>query len=513
MVRGTAKRREAAPGYWRVPSPWLLLNSMGFTISLLVTLVIVSVIGVMVPQGAPESAYSAKYGALFGRLIVVLGFDHIFRVWWYVTLWGVVVAGLLVCSFNRLPFIVRSAFGKTFLRSPSDFKTYRLNAELGASSPAVEAMSEVKSALKRRGFRLHECPTSGNTMRPAFARKGGLERFGPFVTHISIVVILLGGMLGSILASRHNQPATGGQTFEVPDLSHRASLRFHAKRLLGRVSELDLLRDEMAYMDWRALPEIPEKKVLFKVRVDDFEIERTPEGRIADYKTTATVLDPDSLFTKVIEVNEPLVYEGYYFYQSSYGYSSRTVELVGLVVTDKTGASVTGRIDLPPSTPVGIPGTELTVEVTDFIADFIYDIETKTAKSRSEEHRNPAVKIVVYRDGVRQFDQWLMFRSMESHSSKDEEYDFRIVGYDPTVYTVLEARTHPVIDVVWTGFGLGVVGIFLSFYVTQRRVWIGVVEGKDNSSEVLLAAASHKGREAFRKEFEEIVEGLRGRLK
>lgn len=513
MDRRSAKRRQAAPGYWKVPSPWLLLNSMGFTIGLLVTLVIVSVVGVIVPQGAPESAYATKYGALFSRLIMVLGFDHVFRVWWYVTLWGVVVASLLVCSFNRLPFIIRSAFGKTFLTNASDFKTYGLKAGFLASSPPDEVMSEVKSVLKRRGFKLYEGHPSGNTMRPAYGHKGGLERFGPFVTHMSIVVVLVGGMLGSILASTHNQPAAGGQTFEVPDLSHRSSLGFQARRLLGNVSEKDLLRDEMGYMDWRRLPDIPEKEVLFRVRVDDFEIETTPKGRIADYKTTATVFDPDSLFTKVIEVNEPLVYKGHYFYQSSYGYSPRSVETVGLVVTDKTGAPVTGRMDVPLSTPVKIPGTEVTVVVTDFIADFVYDLETKTAASRSEEHRNPAVKIVVYRDGVPQFDQWLMFRGMEGHSSKDEEYDFRVVGYDPAMYTVLEARTHPIIGVVWTGFGLGVVGVFLSFYVTQRRVWIGVVEGKDGSSEVLLAATSHKGREGFRREFEELVIELKGRLK
>ncbi len=502
-----------SPGHWSIPTPWHLLNSMGFTIGLLVVLVIASAVGVIVPQGAPQQVYLQKYGSILGRLITLVGIDHLFRVWWYVALWAVVVAGLLVCSINRLPFIIRSAFGRPTLANPADFKTYAMNASFEYPGPPDEALSAVRSLLKRKGFRLHEAGRQASGMVSILAHRGGMDRFGPFVTHMSIVVVLAGGMLDSILSTTHDQPAYGGQTFEVPDLSFKEDLGYQLDRLLGGMSEDERLHREMELMDWRRLPDVPEKRISFTVRVDSFRIETTPEGGVADYKTTATVFDPDSLFTFVIEVNKPLVHKGYHFYQSSYGYSSRKVEDVRLLVTDKAGVPVDGVVTLPFLVPVEVPGTGVTVEATDFAADFVYDIESRTGMSRSEEHRNPAVRIDVYRDGVKQFDQWLMFREMGAHPSKDEEFDFKIMGYDPEVYTVLEVRTHPLMDVIWTGFGIGVVGLFLSFYVTQRRVWAGVKEGAEGASEVLMAAASRRGRRGFGAEFKAMVEKLRGKSK
>jgi cytochrome c biogenesis protein len=510
------RKKEGVKGRrtgWTVPTPWHLLNSMSFAIGLLAVLMIVSAVGVIVPQGAPDSVYLSKYGGLFGRVLLAAGFDDTFRVWWYVALWAIVVASLLVCSFNRLPVIIRLAFGKPLLSAPADFKTYTFNANLKCKIPPDKALAEVESALKRRHLRIYRGGETARGFRSLLAHRGDLERLGPFITHMSLVLVLIGGMLAAVAGSRHNQPAYSGEFFEVPDLSHRKSLAYHADKLLKRLPEESLLRDEMGMMDWRRLPDIPEKQSVFGVRVESFVIERTPEGGVADYKTTATVFDPDSVKTFVIEVNKPMIHKGYYFYQSSYGYASRTVEVVHILVTDKEGNPVAGHVELPFNVPVEIPGTPLTVVATGFVADFVYDIETKSAQSRSDEHRNPAVQIEVYREGEKQFDQWLMMRGMGAHASKDEAYDFRIMSYDPDMYTVLEVRTHPVMNVIWTGFALMAIGVCLSFYLTQRRIWAGVRETGERSCEVLLAGTSRKDRESFKRNFDLLVKEIRGKTK
>lgn len=513
MSTGGNKKERPRTGGWTVPSPWQLLNSMSFTIGLLVILMIVSAIGVIIPQRAPDEVYLAKYGGALGRVLLGLGFSDTFRAWWYIGLWGVVVASLLVCSFNRLPYIMRSVFGKPLLYNPADFNTYALNASVKCRIPSTKALSEAASLLKKRRFRIHQGEGKPGGFSTLLAYKGGVERIGPFVTHMSIVLVLIGGILAALAGSTHDQPAYPGQSYEVPDLSYRTSIAYHADKLLKRSSEEDLLQAELGAMDWRRLPDIPEKKVMFKVRVDDFVIEYTPEGMISDYKTPATVFDPDSIMTFVIEVNKPLAYKGYYFYQSSYGYTSRSVRTVHLMVTDKEGNPVAPHVELPFRKPVGIPGTPLTVVVAGFVSDFIYDLETKTVSSRSDEHRNPAVQIEVYREGEKRFDQWLMIRGMGVHSSKDEDYDFKIMSYDPDMYTVLEVRTHPFINVIWTGFALTAIGVCLSFYVTQRRVWVGVRDDGEDACELFLAAASRKDRESFKRSFAILVKEIKGRTR
>jgi cytochrome c biogenesis protein len=509
MAQGDRRRGLKAESRSRTPSLLRLLNSMGFAIVLLLVLVVVSALGVILPQRAPHDVYMQKYGLFLGRIVVALGFNDVFRVWWYVALWAVVVGCLLTCSITRLPKHIRAAFGKTLISDPNELSAFALCARLSVRSSAEDGIREARALFKRKGFKWHEGDVaSGGEPRAALAHRGGLERLGPFVTHISVVIVLFGGFLSSIVSTNHHQPAYGGQIFEVPDFSYKKSLGYHASRIFRHLSEEALAREEMEGMDWRALPDIPERDVAFKVRVDDFRIETTPEGRITDYKTTATVLDPDSLFNFVIEVNKPLVYKGYYFYQSSYGYSSRSIKSVRLGVT-AAGGQGTEEVDLPFREPALIPGTDVTVVVTDFVSDFVYDIETKTAASRSEEHRNPAVKIEVYRDGVKQFDQWLLMRSMGAHASKDREYSFEMLGYDPDLYTVLEVRTHPVMGVIWTGCGVMVVGVFLSFYVTQRRVWIAARPEPGGGAEMFLAAATRKDKESFRRDFYGIVRTLK----
>ena len=59
----------------------------------------------------------------------------------------------------------------------------------------------------------------------------------------------------------------------------------------------------------------------FKLRLDKFETEYYPKGGVKDWKSTLTVLeDEEPVLTKIVEVNHPLSYNGYVFYQSSYGW-------------------------------------------------------------------------------------------------------------------------------------------------------------------------------------------------
>jgi len=487
---------------WRVPSLWSLLDSMRFAIWVLAILTVVSTVGVIIPQDAPRAAYLEKYGKVLGEVLVLLGFDHLFRTGWYVGLWALVVASLLVCSFKRLPGSLRAAFGKPILRSPEPFEGRELGAQFAVGSRPDGALSAAARLLRKRGFRIHR---EGEAL---LGYRGGLERLGPFITHVSIAVVLVGGMIASVTRSDHDQPAKDGDVFEVPDLSHRESWSYHLHRLLNRVSEQEALKEELAKMDWRHMPHIPDRDVVFTVRVDSFRIETTRTGRVSDYKTAVTIFDPDSIFSFVIEVNKPLVYKGYSFYQSSYGYLPRRVRWVRLMITDKGGTPVVPHVRLPFRKAVKIAGTPLTVTARDFVADFVYDIQTKTVSSRSREHRNPAVLIEVAREGREPFRQWLMLSGMMAHASKDEEYDFRVIDYEPEAYTVLEVRTHPLMGVIWTGFGLGAVGVFLSFYVTQRRVWV-LARPEEGGCRLFVAAATRRDKESFSRNFARLVSELK----
>ena len=61
----------------------------------------------------------------------------------------------------------------------------------------------------------------------------------------------------------------------------------------------------------------------FSLRCDKFEVSYYDKGMPKDYKSWLTVVeDGKDVLKKVIEVNDPLIYKGIYFYQSSYGQSA-----------------------------------------------------------------------------------------------------------------------------------------------------------------------------------------------
>ena len=117
------------------------------------------------------------------------------------------------------------------------------------------------------------------------AEKGILGRFGSLITHISIIIILVGAVIGSIGGFKENVSILEGETLQVP----------HAD---------------------------------FSLRLDAFELEYYKDStRPKDYKSTLAVVENNKdVLTKTIEVNDPLSYKGIFFYQSTYGQSVDTVD-------------------------------------------------------------------------------------------------------------------------------------------------------------------------------------------
>jgi cytochrome c biogenesis protein ResB len=63
-------------------------------------------------------------------------------------------------------------------------------------------------------------------------------------------------------------------------------------------------------------------------------------------------------------------------------------------------------------------------------------------------------------------------------------------------YTGLQISSTPALSVVWIGFLLMVVGMFLSFYLHHKRIWV-----KLSADGVEIAGRSYKNRASFEREF------------
>jgi cytochrome c biogenesis protein len=94
---------------------------------------------------------------------------------------------------------------------------------------------------------------------------------------------------------------------------------------------------------------------------------------------------------------------------------------------------------------------------------------------------------------------WSFLRFPDFHGSGKSDYSLRFLSITTKDYTILQISRDPGLSVVWIGSLLMVAGLFLSFYLSHKRIWIKLsVENDEPIMEV--GGRSYKDRSGFEKE-------------
>jgi len=344
------------------------LNSYKLAVTLLSVLAAVSFIGVIIPQNLPADAYAQKFGGAH-IFIGVLGLNDVFHTSWFIAILVFLAFDILLCIFRRVVALVRS---------------YRMGSPLW------------------------------------------MRRLGSVILHLSIVLILVGGMVSGMRGFRIQRTAFQGDTISIPGTD--ASLR-----------------------------------------LSKFEIETTEDGAVKQYISEVALTEPngDSSDHKIM-VNHPLSHEGITVFQNSYGQESRQVESASLSILDRESGRQVALSEVPFRDTTKIDGTGLSVFVKDFACDFVIDVHTREVQNRSLEHRNPAVLVELYENGEPVSSGW-SFRNVRGIHSKRGPYDVMLVHYEPVLYSVFEIARSPGIQLVYSGFAGAAIGLILSMSFGQGR--------------------------------------------
>jgi cytochrome c biogenesis protein len=433
-------------------------GSIRLAITLLIIITVVSFFGVIIPQGLPQELYLHKWGSSAGRVILVFGVDRIFSTPWFYLLLALFSCNILVCSSTRLWKNARNSLRKSFLPSKTSFGQFKHSMTFSSQKESRIARDAVVSFLKKRRYSVKVQESSAGIQ--IAARKGLLKDIGSLVFHVSIVILMIGGLVGSRYGYSIVKQLKKGQIVSVPDRS-------------------------------------------FLLRCDWFKLERNDEGTVKEYLSKLTILAPDSsvVVEKIIEVNNPLTYQGIRFYQSSYGQEPDRAADVALTITgpDFPGEGI--RDTIPYGSAVVLPNSDLTVLATEFIPDFIIDMETNQASSRSIEPNNPAVKVMLFRGKDTLYDHWAFFKFPEQHSKTEA---FKVVAdwYTPSYYTGIQIRRNPGEWVIWFGIICMTLGILAVFYVSRRSLWVLIESKPSGTSDISFGFAGSKAVGDSQRDFE-----------
>lgn len=270
------------------------------------------------------------------------------------------------------------------------------------------------------------------TLKIRALTKGQLiGRFGSPVTHLSIFIILLGCLIGNVWGFKGYVSIPEGESKNSVNLKNS---------------------DQLLNLD-------------FTLRCDKFREVKYPGTQITkeDLSELTIIKNGREEVRKTIRINDPLSYEGISFYQSGHGVILPPPAEVKteLEIIPKGGNS--SSLQIAEGERKQIPGTEFEVQLATFIPDFALD-EANRPFSRSDQPHNPAIGVNIYHKGEFTFSGWSFLNFPEFDRSKTDSFRVKFVNFSGgKLYTGLMVVKDPGIWVVWTGFGLLMLGISMSF--------------------------------------------------
>lgn len=86
------------------------LGLMRTAVGLLALAALVSLVGTVLPQGLPVQDYVVEFGPIFARVLWGSGLTDVFRAWWFLAVLGLVMASVAVCLLRNGPLIYKQIF-------------------------------------------------------------------------------------------------------------------------------------------------------------------------------------------------------------------------------------------------------------------------------------------------------------------------------------------------------------------------------------------------------------------
>lgn len=457
---------------------WNFLSSITLAIIVFSLIAITSIIGTLVPQNEePQKTIeviSQLVGSSFAptayRIADILEFTSMYDSWWFVSLLFIFAANLVICSIERLPKILKLV-NKPIEPLPAEaFKSMPINKEIILKEKLQDnkASDAINIALKKIGFKKIFKSEDG---RQFYAEKGRYSRLGVYITHFSMILMLIGALVGIFFGFK------------------------------GYVNILESTSTNVVYLR-DAGSEIP---LGFEVKVHDFHTDFWGDtDRPKEFRSWVTVLEngkPVKGFENfAMQVNRPLRYKGIIFYQSSYGFHPNENALFKFNVTPTAGKKEDVAIKFGES--FVIPGTDVSAEVADF-SPALGIGEDGRPFTYTENMNNPAVFVrFINKDKQQQEGQWILTRYPGTWRTPYGTIEF--VDFWGAQWTGLQVRKDPGVWLVYLGCLIMAIGFYMSFFMSHKRIW-GRLTEDGKYSKLSIVASVNKGKESYEQKIDSVI--------
>ncbi len=474
---------------------WDWLCSMKVNVIVLILLALTSIFGTVIPQGKPATEWLTNIKinepALFEwyDFIKFTQLDNMYHSWWYIGLLGLLCITITCCSIDKFPVVWRFFTAPKRDLDNNQIKWMPLIETVTIKADMTETIEKYRGFLSKNvsGTVLQ---TQVDEEQHLFAEKGVYSRLGVYVTHLSLLVIITGALIGVFFGYKGSI-----DLYEFDPPKSWMWLRD------GNTDKMDMgfmLQCNGYETTYYAPGNIPKNR-----NVNFITNGRETRGRQPnEYVSNITVTDNGKVVDTVyVKVNHPLKYNGFTFYQSSYGPAMTRDQQTGeprpvfYAIVDayrkSDGVQLMSNYLVDSTRPVNIPGT----------------LDSIILETYSEGSLNgKSAKFNLYKRDGSSNSFWVHKKYPEKEDEREGDYKFLLRQVKPKQYTVFQVAKDPGVWTVYTGCGLMIIGTLMAFFLSHKRFWIRLDDEKNGKIKVTFAAIAHKNKENFEVDFEKMRE-------
>nr|QGW12731.1 hypothetical protein [Nanofrustulum shiloi] len=385
-----------------------LLADLRFAIFILLVISLCSIIGTVIEQDQSIETYKLNYpltNQLFGFLswdrILQLGLDHVYKTWWFLTLILLFGISLITCTFlQQLPSL-KIARRCQFFRTTEQFCRLKISTILNDFN-----LNKVLSRLQLSHYSIFQ------QKNIFYCYKGLIGRIAPIIVHFSMILVLIGTIMGSLFGFKAQEIIPKTETFHIQNIINNGQLTVVPKT---------------------------------SARINDFWITYTKQKTISQFYSDISILNNagNEIERKTSFVNSPLIYKGIYYYQTDWN-------LTGLRFQD------------------------LNRQIVEYPLVNILNNKTKIWLTWIPSTSALTEGIILITDNLQGYcsvynDLGIFLGNLELNESLSSDPRFTLLEIISS--TGLQIKTDPGIPIIYTGFFFLMLSTLIS-YISYSQIWI-----------------------------------------
>lgn len=384
------------------------LADLRFAIAILLIIASFSIIGTVIEQDQSIETYKLNYpltnrvfGFLSWDIILKFGFDHIYKTWWFITFIILFGVSLLTCTIlQQLPALKVSRRCQ-FFRTTQQFQRLKISTKLQNYN-----FQKFLFKIKKTQYSIF------HQKNIIYAYKGLIGRIAPIIVHFSMILILIGTVIGSINGFKAQEIVPKTETFHIQNILSNGQLT-----LIPKVS----------------------------TRINDFWITYTKQTTINQFYSDISILniEGNEIERKTIFVNSPARYRGINYYQTDWN-------LIGLRIKNEQSQLLQYPL-------INLGNSQNKIWIT-WIPN---NLELKQGIILLIDNLQGYCSI------YNEFGQFLGNLEINETFSKN----FPITLVDILSSTGLQIKTDPGIPLIYTGFFFLMLSTLIS-YITYSQIWV-----------------------------------------